>query len=89
MRKSVVVAIDRKRRIGSAGVTLFHTSLTTKMQYKTSTISAQQYQQALAPQSFLVGAVIQQPQKKLLLPGHTECSFAIRVNYIKIQRITY
>ena len=59
LRKKEVVAIERKRSMGRAGVTLFHTSLTTKMQYISSTMSAQEYQQALAPQSFLVEAVIQ------------------------------
>lgn len=79
LRKRVVVATERKRRMGRAGVTLVHTSATTKMQYMMRTISVQMYQHALGPQSFLVDAVMQQPQKKLLFPGHNEYSFAISV----------
>lgn len=61
LRKSVVVITQRKRRMGSAGVTLLHTSLITKMEKSTITMSAQMYQQELAPQS-LMDPVMQHPQ---------------------------
>jgi hypothetical protein len=63
MRKRVVVVAERKSRIGSAGVTLVHTSPRMKMQKSSRTKKEQPYQQALAPQSFFNGPVTQHPQK--------------------------
>ena len=71
LRKSVVVATDRKNKIGRAGVTLVHTSVRMKAEKRMRTMSAQQYQQVLAAQSFLMGAVMQQPQKKWFFVGQT------------------
>lgn len=73
----MVVASDKKKSMGRAGVTLVHTSATMKVEKRMRTMSAQQYQQALAPQSFFVGAVMQQPQKKWFPVGQTSCNLAI------------
>jgi hypothetical protein len=71
LRKRVVVATDKKKSMGRAGVTLVHTYATMNVEKRMRTRRAQQYQQVLAPQSFFMGAVMQQPQKKWFPVGQT------------------
>ena len=61
-KKIVVAMTDRKKKMGSAGVALFQTSLSTNTEKSTTTTSMQIHQQRLGPQSE-VGPVTHFPQR--------------------------